>query len=62
MQEGRYRGNSLGFLDGLLKSPDSGPYTDSHLLCDFTPRFPGSTKRGDLIGIDHGPKACLGVH
>src|SRR5580692_9220217 len=42
------RGNSVGFLEGLLKSPDSGSDSDSHLLCDFTPRCAGGSQAGDL--------------
>jgi hypothetical protein len=45
------RGNSVGFLEGLLKSPDSGSDSDSHLLCYFTPRSPGRAERHDPSGI-----------
>jgi hypothetical protein len=43
----------VGFLEGLLKSPDSGSDSNSHLLCDFTPRCAGGSQAGDLGGIHY---------
>jgi hypothetical protein len=41
----------LGFLEGLLKSPDSRSDANAHLLCDFSPRRPGTSQAGDLRGV-----------
>jgi hypothetical protein len=47
----------LGYLEGLLKSPNSGSDADAHLFWYFPPRSPGRAKRHDPSGVHHCARA-----